>query len=74
MNYDTFVTEVKKLGVKKLLKEVTEYVGISPTQQRYAEYKGQLVGAYSPAQGGVIFKKPPNRWSKSGRKFEDVDI
>jgi hypothetical protein len=74
MNYDTFVTEVKKLGVKKLLKEVTKYADLSPTKQRYAEYKGKLVGAYSPQQGGVIFKKPPNRWSKGGRKFEDVII
>lgn len=76
MNYDTFITEVKKLGVKCLLQETTEYKDIAPTGQRYACKGGQLVGAFSPNPkvGGVIFKKPPNRWSKSGRKFVEIDI
>lgn len=75
MNYETFCAEARKLGIKDLIREVTEYKGLGPLNQLYAIKNNQLVGCYSgPEHGGIIYNKPKKRWSSAGRKFIKVAI
>ena len=75
MDYNTFVALVKQKHVTCLLQETTKYKNLGELSQLYAEDRfGKLIGSYSKASGGVIFKKPPIRWTKSGRTFNKLPI
>jgi len=74
MSYESFVSFCKSQRIPHLLKETTKYPNLSELPQLYAESNGRLVACYSDVQGGVIFKKPSNRWSKSGRTFIKISI
>jgi len=74
MDYEEFVYKVKRMGVKDLWRETSEYDGIDASKQLYAVLDKQLVGSYSDAMGGVIFIKPSRAWRTTGRTFEKIKI
>jgi hypothetical protein len=74
MNYEDFVSKVKEMGCKELWRETTEYDNLGELKQLYALVDKQLIGSYSNAVGGVIFKKPSRAWRTTGRTFEKIKI
>jgi len=74
MEYDDFVKAVKAVGVKELLRDVSEYKDLEQAELLYAVNDIGLVGVYAPKNKGMIFGKPKKLWSKSRRKFEKVKI
>lgn len=74
MEYEEFVAKVKRMGVKELWRETSEYKDLGELHQLYAVLDKQLVGSYSDAMGGVIFIKPSRAWRTTGRTFEKRPI
>ena len=74
MDFDTFKKSAKELGIKRLLKETSEYEGLGVLPQIYAVKGHYLMGCYSPKFGGKIFIKPMKGWSKTRRTFEEIAI
>jgi len=71
--YTEFVTQVKALGCKVLIKEVNTYGNDMTLPVLYAEVNNKLVGTWSPKQLGRVIKVSAN-WSKKNRQFTKVAI
>ena len=73
MTLEEFKAEVKARGVKALLEETTDY-GYDRAGCYYAEKAGDLIGYFSPRNGGVFYDHRYVNWSKSKRTFNKVKI
>ena len=74
MDFETFKQEARKLDIKRLLKETSEYDGLGVLPQIYAVKGHYLMGCYTPKNGGKMFSKPMKGWSKTRRQFEEIAI